>query len=160
MGTLLQFYGPESRAENVAEENLFAPYSIDELKAAIRETVSRVDSTVRVIGVNRDRLLPLLEELKCRLRRGEWQSFLLDIGVRPCTLRKWRQRARLDGQRMREILFDEPVPRHRPTPAAVEHEQHEALLAQAAVRLAKAVLSRDSRFATRLAQDILESVSL
>src|SRR6185437_12972416 len=99
MGTLLQFYGPESRAENVAEENLFAPYSIDELKAAIRETVSRVDSTVRVIGVNRDRLLPLLEELKCRLRRGEWQSFLLDIGVRPCTLRKWRQRARLDGQR-------------------------------------------------------------
>jgi hypothetical protein len=66
MLNVLQFHGPESRAANDAEESpfRFVAYSIDELKAAIRDTVAAVDSTVRVVSVNRDRLLPLLEELK------------------------------------------------------------------------------------------------
>jgi len=158
---VLQFHGPESRAANDAEESpfRFVAYSIDELKAAIRDTVAAVDSTVRVVSVNRDRLLPLLEELKYRLPRGAWQSFLVEIGIRPCTLRKWRQRARVDGHRMREILFDEAASHHAPV-RAVELESPEVLLAQAAVRLAKAVLTRDIRFATQLAQDILESAGL
>jgi hypothetical protein len=122
--------------------------------------VATFDCTVRVVGDVRDQLLPLLEQLKCRLPHGTWQSFLIEIGIRPCTLRKWRQRGRVDGQRMREVLFGEPVPRHPPTPASVEHEQPEALLAKAAVRLAKAVLSKDVKFAMQLAQDIVESSEL
>jgi len=150
MLNVLQFHGPESRAANDAEESpfRFVAYSIDELKAAIRDTVAAVDSTVRVVSVNRDRLLPLLEELK-----------VSTTGIRPCTLRKWRQRARVDGHRMREILFDEAASHHAPV-RAVELESPEVLLAQAAVRLAKAVLTRDIRFATQLAQDILESAGL
>jgi hypothetical protein len=163
MGNFLQFGATESRSGNNADHSSscdeYANYSTEELQGAIRQMVPTLDCTVRVVGDIRDQLLPLLEQLKLRLPHGSWQSFLREIGIRPCTLRKWRQRARLDGQRMREILFDEPVPRHLRIPAAVEHEP-DALLAKAATRLAKAVLSGDSCFATQLAQDILESAEL
>lgn len=163
MGNSFQFRDPALRLAYHAGHppcDTYANYSIEELQAAIRQIVPTLDCTVRVVGGIRDELLPLLEQLKFRLPHGAWQSFLIEIGIRPCTLRKWRQRTRIDGHRMREILLDEPLPCHLPTVTAVEHGHPEGLLAKAAVRLAKAVLSRDVQFATQLAQDILESVDL
>ena len=163
MGNSFQLRDPAPRLAYDAGHrpcDTYANYSIEDLQAAIRQMIPTLDCTVRVVGGIRDELLPLLEQLKSRLPHGAWQSFLIEIGIRPCTLRKWRQRARVDGHRMREILFDELLPRHLPTTTTVGHEHPEALLAKAAVRLAKAVLNRDVKFAVQLAQDIVESADL
>jgi len=126
--------------------------SVGELKNAIAKLVTEVDGYVMcTTRAARGRLLPALLALRAKVKRGEWQQQVLrSIGLRPATVRKWRQRERAATAEIAALVGGAVQRRHPGKREAIPESEAQALVA-AGARLAKAVLRGKSKYARELA---------
>jgi site-specific DNA-adenine methylase len=142
-------------------ETLPSPDSLtaEQLLAAIKDVAAEITSLAnRRSAAHREKLLPLLIELKKRLPKGQFYSTLKKMGLTLSTVRVWHHRGRAADDIIKML---EEKPQKKPQKATAsggrggnrdEADTAEHFLAQAD-KMAPAILKGNYEYATRLARE-------